>query len=189
MKKIIAILALISILLVGCNKKDDSADLEKTNKAKAKAESIGVTDPSSATEKEEPTIETIDLTAYNIPEGEGVDFLDEVEESDENKSDTQKAENKVTEPTVNDNQTEGNKEKDNNTESENPTEFPKSEGCNCEYQQYLAMSPENQEAFMDSFSSVKDFINWCREKEAEHESHITTIIVSSGELDVSEIIP
>lgn len=82
------------------------------------------------------------------------------------------------------------------TETTNPNEVtieetsPEklAESCGCDYAKYLALSAEAQEAYMDSFASPKDFINWCRNAEAEHATHDNRTVVEGGILDIGDYI-
>ena len=44
-------------------------------------------------------------------------------------------------------------------------------GYCCEYAAYSAMSPAKQQAYMEHFPSVMDFIAWCQKAQLEHEAH------------------
>lgn len=72
------------------------------------------------------------------------------------------------------------------TEAPKPTEPPVSDGPCCDYEEYLALSPAEQEAYMRTFSNPMDFIEWSKKAEAEHNAHDDTIIVEGGNLDIGD---
>ena len=65
---------------------------------------------------------------------------------------------------------------------------PVNTSCGCEYERYMSMSAEAQEAYMNSFPSPLDFINWCQNAEAEHAGHNTVTNVTGGDLDISDFV-
>lgn len=99
--------------------------------------------------------------------------------SDTSKQDTSKSDTTKAETTV---PTEGK------AETTPPTEAPASESCGCEYERFSAMSPEEQEAYAENFSSVREFVEWCNAAQAEHTAHSNIVTVEGGTLDLSDYI-
>jgi len=63
-----------------------------------------------------------------------------------------------------------------------------SDPANITYSQFTAMSPEEQEAFIDSFPSLRDYINWfntAKAKEADQDK----VILDGNEIDLGKLLP
>lgn len=73
------------------------------------------------------------------------------------------------------------------TEPSQPqTSVDTSDPANVTYAQYIAMAPEDQEAFVESFPTLKDFINWRNAALEKEEERDTEILDGSGEIDLSK---
>ena len=72
------------------------------------------------------------------------------------------------------------------TQATEPTEQEK-KPC-CDYAVYLALSPADQQTFMNSFANPMDFIQWSRNGEAAHKEHDETITGEGDEFDISDIL-
>lgn len=75
-----------------------------------------------------------------------------------------------------------------NTASSQPDETTSEQTKLLTYAQYLALSPEKQEAYVDSFDSLKAFIAWHNEAKAEYEKDIPSVIVT-GPVDFDDLKP
>lgn len=73
-------------------------------------------------------------------------------------------------------------------EPEIPAQPSGNTSCGCEYERYLAMSAADQEAYMESFSSVEAFIEWGKTAEIEHEKHVASVTVTGDVLDIGNYI-
>lgn len=69
-----------------------------------------------------------------------------------------------------------------------PTEASPSASCGCEFEAYLSMSTDEQEAYATSFASVKDFIEWYNAAQAEHAEHENVIVAAGGVIDLEDFI-
>ena len=69
------------------------------------------------------------------------------------------------------------------TPTEPAPELPS--GYCCEYAAYTAMSPAKQQAYMEHFPSVMDFIAWCQRAQLEHEAH-DKAEEGSGDIDIGD---
>lgn len=165
--------AAMLLTMISCgNKTDPTAVTVKATEVSSEVEETSA--PEIATETEE----TID---YSLPEGEEVVSVDEM-----------KAEGIINKQEFDAEMTD-DKEENNTDESEikdsTVSEIPyQDQGCGCEYEAYLALSGEEQQEYMNTFATPMDFIEWCKAKQAEHESHDTSIIASGGDLDLSDFI-
>lgn len=55
-----------------------------------------------------------------------------------------------------------------------------------EYEKYMAMSPEEQEAFFETFDSPEAFIKWFNNAKAKYESSNDSIVVEGGGIDIGD---
>ena len=131
------------------------------------AEETTVIEIEAATEEMKKIVETVPMIEYSLPEGEGVESADTFVEDKDSEKVTQEIENP--------------------TETIPPVVIEK-EDCGCEYSAYAKMSPAEQEAYMNTFASPLDFIEWSKKALAEHEAHDTSIQASGGDLDLSDYI-
>ena len=75
------------------------------------------------------------------------------------------------------------------TETETPTEpTVPSEPASTSFEQYNAMSPEEQYAFFCTFSSMEDFVAWYNNAKAEYEAAHPGIDIGDGNIDIGDII-
>lgn len=56
------------------------------------------------------------------------------------------------------------------------------------YEDYLAMTPEEQEVFFDSFPSMEAFMDWHNAAKAEYEDNEEGIIVDGGNINIGDYI-
>lgn len=56
------------------------------------------------------------------------------------------------------------------------------------YEEYLAMTPEEQEAFKNAFSSLKAYTNWHYVAKETYNAKDVTIMGNDQTIDVSEIV-
>lgn len=83
--------------------------------------------------------------------------------------------------------TEETEAEENEIQETKPTEpaIKLPTGYCCEYASYISMSPAKQQAYMDKFSSVVDFIAWCQKAQLNHESHDKSDEVE-GDIDIGD---
>lgn len=55
-----------------------------------------------------------------------------------------------------------------------------------EYEKYMAMSPEEQEAFFETFDSPEAFIKWFNNAKAKYEAGNDSIVVEGGGIDIGD---
>lgn len=78
------------------------------------------------------------------------------------------------------------------TPTQTPTTSDKMDGAEVvvraltEYEKYIAMSGDEQLAFMNTFTSVNEFIEWYNNAKAEYDSNV--IIIDGSVIDVKEIV-
>lgn len=169
MYKRISIFLLIAAMLIAmaaCGKQKEQSDAQKPSETVASTEK---TKPSETENAAEETKATEVMIEYSMPEGEGVESVEEFVggEDQDVSEETQEAAKPA--------------------EMVPPVVFEKEE-CNCEYSNYLKMSPAEQEEYMNTFASPLDFIEWSKNALAEHEAHDTTVQASGGDLDLSDYI-
>lgn len=186
MKIIILVLALI--MLSSCGKKTQ----ENASNNLQKNETVGSTQETKKQEQVEieeatkPTLPVLEFE-YSIPEGEGAGSVAKLPDQSTSSDDSQGS--AETEP-VSGNTVPNEGEKLDQPDPSIPVQGTVViESCDCDYKKYIEMSPVDQEAFMETFVTVKDFINWCKIAEEEHKAHQTTINVTGGDLDISAYIP
>lgn len=149
---------------------DDTGDTVSPENIKH-TESTESTEETKSTEETEPIEDTKSAEGTEPPQG--------TEPTEETKpvEGTQLSES--TEPTEDVEPTEGTEP----TEGAAPDDGP----C-CDYGAYLEMSPAEQQAYMNTFSSPLDFIEWCKTAEAEHTDHDDSVTVEGGDLDIGDYI-
>lgn len=74
------------------------------------------------------------------------------------------------------------------TEGTKPAEDESSDGNLTEYEQFQNMSPEQQQAYMESFESIEAFFEWLNEAKEAYEKANPPIEVGSGIIDIGAII-
>lgn len=209
---ILLISVIIVLLLAACGKREAEVVTDES----VSAESISIEDNSSKSESaesesSEESAETEENIKFptgegvgEVPEGEGLEYENEAGETEstgENEVTTDstpvkpEATNKPiesTKPVENTEPVETSKPSTSSTPSvsPNPTATPsegETEYC-CEYDAYLAMSAADQETYMNSFSSVMEFIAWSKTALNEHEEHKEKIEVEGGDLNIGDFI-
>ena len=186
----ITMLMMCVIFLTGCGKKSDpvvlSEQLESgvvvSTEVEPVVETPGIIQEEGSSAADEP-LDAVIAPIENIVEennANAADTNDSAAESDhaidENVETIDPIENEESIPTA-----PPVEENTNTTESA-------ATSCGCEYENYLSMSAADQEAFMNSFSSVLDFITWSQSAQAEHNTHSTTTNVVGGILDIGEFM-
>lgn len=87
---------------------------------------------------------------------------------------------KTTEPTT---------AKDAPVQTEPVETTPQETVDNCEYQQYMAMSPSEQQSYYETFASADAFFAWFVNAQQEHEAHRSvTIIEGNASLDLGDYV-
>ena len=172
LKKIIStILAAVAILLLtACGKTPNNPGVETIPQTTATA-------PSQTTGTTEDTTPTPSMGV-----GERGDYTDDnVTEPSAESSEPEVTEPEVTEPEVTEPETTG-------PEDTTPATPPDEEQITLTFEEYLAMSVEEQEAFVESFESLEDFIAWWNAAKAAQEKEDNTI-TGDPNVDLGDLIP
>ena len=177
LKKIICtILAVVSILLLtACGKTPNNLGVETVPQTTATA-------PSQTTDTTEDTI-----PAPSMGVGERGDYTDDsatepsAESSEPEVTEPGTTEPGTTEPETTEPETTG-------PEDTTPVTPPDEEQTTLTFEEYLAMSVEEQEAFVESFESLEDFIAWWNAAKAAQEKEDNTI-TGDPNVDLGDLIP
>ena len=182
LKKIICtILAVVSILLLtACGKTPNNLGVETVPQTTATA-------PSQTTDTTEDTI-----PAPSMGVGERGDYTDdsatepsaessEPEVTEPGTTEPETTEPETTEPGTTEPETTG-------PEDTTPVTPPDEEQITLTFEEYLAMSVEEQEAFVESFESLEDFIAWWNAAKAAQEKEDNTI-TGDPNVDLGDLIP
>ena len=177
LKKIICtILAVVSILLLtACGKTPNNLGVETVPQTTATA-------PSQTTDTTEDTI-----PAPSMGVGERGDYTDDsatepsAESSEPEVTEPGTTEPETTEPETTEPGTTG-------PEDTTPVTPPDEEQITLTFEEYLAMSVEEQEAFVESFESLEDFIAWWNAAKAAQEKEDNTI-TGDPNVDLGDLIP
>lgn len=198
-KKWYVLALVLVVILTGCGKKQDDQTSSTKN-----TENGTVLETYESEEIKEATLATIEVANVELPEGEGTGNVPEIYEEPDDAESVQENVTKQNDPESEMDQEHATQPSvpavEPSTETTAPTVEstieptvpavePDKQGCGCEYAKYLAMSPAEQEAYMESFSSPMAFIEWSKAAEAEHSTHVTVIEASGEELDISQFIP
>lgn len=119
-----------------------------------------------------------ETTSPRETENAGSDNTDDFEKND--------SENKATTPSQDTEPEDTTAPEETKPENNDPTEAPSAE--NVTYEQYNAMSPEEQLAFFESFDSMEEFVRWYNDAKAKYEAENPDIEIGDGEIDVGDII-
>lgn len=184
----IAMVLSILLVLVGCGRSEQK-NIETTSAT------MDTTPLDAAKETTETTEarETLPPVEFVLPEGEAAE---DENSSDEYYAEETRAENKTqSEEERPDDITPSQVVESKPVEQEYTEPLPTeskvpdtAESCGCAYEKYLAMSASEQEAYAESFASLKDFITWSRNAEAEHQGHNTVTNVAGGVLNIGDYI-
>lgn len=177
LKKIICtILAVVSILLLtACGKTPNNLGVETVPQTTATA-------PSQTTDTTEDTI-----PAPSMGVGERGDYTDDsatepsAESSEPEVTEPGTTEPGTTEPETTEPETTG-------PEDTTPVTPPDEEQITLTFEEYLAMSVEEQEAFVESFESLENFIAWWNAAKAAQEKEDNTI-TGDPNVDLGDLIP
>lgn len=66
----------------------------------------------------------------------------------------------------------------------NPTEKPDVSPDDVDYETFMAMSPSEQQAFMESFDSIEDFFVWFQEAKQKYEDEHPSVDVGDGNVTI-----
>ena len=181
-KRIVSIVLVIMLMtMVACGKKADTAasvDVTSTTDAAVELNKPAKPEESAAENKETTPVST-QVEEQEIPEAEGVEYW-----YDEETESVEETEKKNTESNS-DIAVPEKPAKEENVPKEEPA---KSEGCGCQYGEYLALTPVQQQEYMGTFSSPMAFIEWCKNAEEEHSNHVTVIEASGNTVDIGDYI-
>lgn len=166
-KKYIAILLAVLVILLAVG----IASCGKTAKGEIAATTEGETEPT--------ILETVSGADQNTESG--VVNLDNAGPNTETKAPTtaSEAEEETTIPAE-----EETKPEETTTPAEKNPDTPAKETT--EYEKYLAMSGQQQKAFMESFDSIEAFFEWLNEAKAEYEAANPAIEIDDVVIDLGE---
>ena len=164
-KKLITILTLVVLLtavfamiFTGCGKKKPQDEPVEPTTSQTEAPEV----PGNTEETEEPTRETI--PGEPDPYGESDEVTQKpTEETEPSEPATEPEEEDATENTQQPTEPEATQQPTTGT-----TNIPTAGGT--AYESYIAMSGEQQQAFIDQFASVAEFVNWYNAAKAEYDA-------------------
>lgn len=175
-KRYILLLALLTAaMLIGCGKEKDAKETtEAVGAVETTEESIpGVED--SIFDQDFETTEATQAAqgddAQQETEGSGLQEKDPDAEDDDDQDDDKDADKETTAP----------------TESTNATEAPV-DPASMDYAKFQAMSPAEQQAFVESFESIDAFFEWYNAAKEAYEAANPPIDIGSGNIDLDDII-
>lgn len=149
-----------------------------------RGEETEATDATETTATETAVVETTEELAPGV----GVNIFDDIESIDEMeesvKDDSQKDQESESENTSEKEPVATESKPIENTEATEPAPL----AVVTEYERYMAMSGDEQMAFMESFGSVEAFFEWLNAAKAEHEALKPAIPIEDGKIDLSEIV-
>ena len=207
--RMILCLAVFAILLTGCgkNKNQETLPFEETSVA------VATTETAAATEVVETTEETIPGVEDSIFDENGnvVTEPTETKGSEETEASTEPKETKPAGGTTVPTQPANSGESETpdspaapdpsqpaggaggGTGSTEPTESVEQEttpsvSAQTEYEKFHAMSPAEQQAYMESFDSIEAFFEWYEQAAAEYEAAKPPIDVGDGNINLDDII-
>lgn len=119
---------------------------------------------------------------------ESGDILDDLEEEEYYQTGSNQTGNQTTEPPANPAPNPNNTPDD----GKEPTVAPMTPGqigpnLDTTYEEYLAMSTEEQMRFYYSFACAEDFYEWYNAAKAEYEANSGDIVVGNGPIDMEQI--
>ena len=155
---VVVLTAVLAMVLVGCGKKEPQAEAVEPTASQTQTEAPEV--PGNTEETEEPTRETI--PGEPDPYGESDEVTQKPAEETEPSEPATEPEEKD-EPT-----TPGTSQQPTTGDSTGSTNIPTAGGS--AYESYIAMSGEQQQAFIDQFASVAEFVNWYNAAKAEYDA-------------------
>lgn len=188
-KRILAVLLVILVLaMAGCGRKKVEETTPMTDPVTTVESTVAETkdiplednifddDPEETTEATEATEET---ESQDQNSDSSVEPTEAAQPTDPKPTTPKPTEpTKPTKPTETTDPTEGTK----------PAEDESSDGNLTEYEQFQNMSPEQQQAYMESFESIEAFFEWLNEAKEAYEKANPPIEVGSGTIDIGAII-
>lgn len=187
MKKRVAAILLIMLMLVmvACGKKQaedqpttGEVTIETAIPETTEKEIPGVEDsffdiePEETTEATEATEET---ESQDQDSDSSVETTEASQPNDPDPTEPKPTEPKATEPSE-------------PAETTQPTETVSSDSNLTEYEKFQNMSPSEQQAYVESFSSIEAFFTWYNAAKEEYEEANPPIEVGSGIIDIGAII-
>ena len=169
---LLLVLAALLIFTAGCRKK--SADPTRPAETTVPTETLP---PGAVYVDKDLAIEDATETELTTPD----EIEDEVTEPavDEAKPE------KETEPEAEKETAPVQKPEENETVP--PTTPPSNNVNNSAYSQYMHMSEAEQQAFIESFGSIADFMDWLNQAKAEHNANDNSVEIGSGTVDLEQI--
>lgn len=152
---------------------------------KANPEEIKENKPVSTTEMTQAETETVDTQPTETLDPNGSYIVGGAVDSDWNDEDSTEEESdeddatKATDPA--ETKPQETKPQETKPQGEAPRELT-------EYEKYMAMSPEDQQKYYNSFPSVEAFFEWLQKAKAEYEAGLDYVEIGKGPIDIEEII-
>lgn len=172
-KKAIVILSLciaLAMILWGCNTREEQTPTDNT------------TLPADATESATP--ETT-VTEPSIPGVVANPFDDETIAGDSTENAGNTENNNSGSSGSNENE-KPEETKPSTGETTQPGDIPSADEVT--YEEYNAMSGEEQMAFFNTFDSMEDFVAWYNAAKEKHDSEHPDIEIGDGNIDIGDII-
>ena len=197
-KTFVLLIALLAVILMGCNKKEQVEEPVPTNPeteagvVETIAETVpGVEDSIFDTEQEETKSEETEPEETKFKETEAKDSEGDDDQKTENATKptappSAGSSTKPTAPPVEDEPAAGPSTKPSPDEDE--TDDNTSDVQSSDYEDFQKMTPAEQQAYMSSFDSIEAFFAWYEAAKAEHEAANPPIDVGDGNIDLDEII-
>lgn len=165
-KKLIALLLIALFILAGCRNVPATGETEPTS-----------TEPGYTEPSEETLPPTIPGLVYSPNEDSNLP-----DDEDEMPDTTPTEPEETTEP-------QETTEPSEPVEATTPAEpTVPSEPALTSYEQYNAMSPEEQYAFFCTFDTMEDFVAWYNAAKAEYDAAHPDIDIGDGNIDIGDII-
>lgn len=156
-------LAMLMLLTVGCGRKAQETQPVQTEP---------ITEP-AATE-----------TTEMLPPGVEKSIFDEIEETQAEKpQESSQPQQQETEPEETKETSSGKQE----TSATNPPQEQPAEALT-EYEKFHAKSPADQQAYMESFSSIEEFFAWYNAAQEEYEQKKPPVEIGNGQIDLGELL-
>lgn len=185
MKKRIAALlmaTLLILMLTACKKGGEEATTGET-----------ATMETTTVETTEPYVPGVGPNIFDDEEALAeLEGTEATEAEEKNNSESEKEPTKATEPKATEPKATEPKATEPTPTEPKPTEPKPTEAApvveQTEYERYLAMSGDEQKAFMESFGSIEAFFEWLNTAKAEHEALKPDIPIEDGKVDLGKVV-
>ena len=174
---LVPVIVLVLVLFAFCGKTNDAV-VDPT--IAPGTENVTATDPSEI-------VETV--SKETVPATEAVEESEpEATTAEKDKTSGGFGTGSADEPIDAPNKGSSNEQQTTPTSPEASLKPEKPQSCGCEYERYLSMSAADQQAYMNSFASMEEFISWSKSAAAAHDGHNTGVTVEGGNLNIGDYI-